>query len=88
MCERIPCNYTLDSGGEFVKQTDPKFNMNWVKKVCTATAIDGFIAYFPFILLVMALVIVLIERVFIRYSIVKYLKIHQDDFEKMITSSN
>jgi hypothetical protein len=78
----------LDSGGDFVKQVDPKFNMNWVKKVCTATAIDGFIAYFPFILLVMALVIVLIERVFIRYSIVKCLKIHQDDFEKLITSSN
>ncbi len=72
-----------------MKQTDPKFNMNWVKKVCTATAIDGFIAYFPFILLVMALVIVLIERVFIRYSEVnKVFNNYHDDFEKLITSSN
>ncbi len=68
ICERIPCNYTIadKDSGEYVKQVDPKFNANWVKKICTATAIDGFIAYFPFILLVMALVIVLIERVFIR----------------------
>ena len=69
LCERIPCNYTLadKDSGEYETQVDPKFNANWVKKICTATAIDGFIAYFPFILLVMALVIVLIERVFIRY---------------------
>ena len=61
------------SDGNFKDQIDPKFNMAWVKKICTATAIDGFIAYFPFILLVMALVIVLIERVFIRFAMLTLL---------------
>lgn len=66
LCSTNPCNYSELIGGKYINQTDPKFNMNWVKKVCTATAVDGFIVYFPFILLVMALVIILIERAFIR----------------------
>ena len=45
---------------------DPKFNAWWVKKYCTQTAVDVFILYFPYILFMMALAIVLIERVFIR----------------------
>lgn len=56
----------LDFDLKFISQEDPRHNLNWVKKYCTATAVDGFIVYFPFILLVIALVIVLIERVFIR----------------------
>ncbi len=41
---------------------DPGYNAWWVKKYCTMTAVDGFILYFPYILLIMAVVIVLIER--------------------------
>ncbi len=43
----------------------PPFNAWWVKKYCTMTAVDGFVLYFPYILLIMAVVIVLIERGFI-----------------------
>ena len=45
---------------------NPDFNAWWVKKYCTMTAVDQFILYFPYILLIIALVIVLIERVFVR----------------------
>ena len=44
----------------------PEQNAWWIKKYCTATSVDSFIMYFPFILLMMALVMVLIERGFIR----------------------
>jgi hypothetical protein len=44
---------------------DPGFNAWWVKKYCTFTAVDGFILYFPYFLLFLALFIVLIERVFV-----------------------
>ena len=36
----------------------------WVKKYCTETAVDGFIKFFPYILFVVAMVIVAIEKVF------------------------
>ena len=48
---------------------DPAPNSNWIKKYCTATSVDYFIEYFPFILLIIALVLVLIERGFIRYML-------------------
>ena len=47
--------------------TPKDFNAWWVKKYCTKTAVDGFLMYFPYILLIMAMVIVLIERVFVRW---------------------
>ena len=46
--------------------TDPGFNAWWVKKYCTFTAVDGFVLYFPYFLLIMALVMLLIERGFIQ----------------------
>ena len=48
------------------KEDDPGFNAWWVKKYCTQTAVDEFILYFPFILLLMALFLVLIENSFIK----------------------
>ncbi len=47
-----------------VNQKD--INAWWVKKFCTMTAVDEFIMYFPYILLIMAFVIVLIEKMFVR----------------------
>ena len=44
---------------------DPGFNAWWVKKYCTFTAVDDFLLYFPYFLIIIALVIVLIERGFI-----------------------
>ena len=37
---------------------DKDYSAWWVKKYCTETAVDGFIKYFPYILFVVALVIV------------------------------
>ena len=54
-----PSNYTETS------KPDPGYNAWWVKKYCTFTAVDGFVLYFPYFLLIMAIVIVLIERGFI-----------------------
>ena len=50
---------------ELISETDPKLNAWWVKKYCTYTAVDNFILYFPFVLLVIALLLILIERGFI-----------------------
>ena len=69
----LDCNFCVKDycHGKFgpdanYNQTDPNFSAWWVKKYCTFTAVDGFILYFPYLLLVMALLIVLIERGFVR----------------------
>ena len=65
ICKDTSCKFA--KGRNFtIKDDDPGFNAWWVKKYCTMTAVDGFILYFPYILLVMALVMVLIERGFVR----------------------
>ncbi|XP_059093756.1 uncharacterized protein LOC131888834 isoform X2 [Tigriopus californicus] len=64
-CQRDHCAGKLDTN-RTEPHEDPGFNAWWVKKYCTFTSVDEFILYFPYILLIMALVIVLIERVFVR----------------------
>ena len=44
--------------------TDPGYNAWWVKKFCTFEVVDEFLLYFPHVLLFMALILMLIERVF------------------------
>lgn len=46
------------------KEEDPQFNGWWVKEYCTMNAMDKFILFFPYILLILAAVVVLIERLF------------------------
>jgi len=46
---------------------DPKFSGWWVKKYCTLNGtVKHFMLYFPYLLLIVALVLVLIERFFLR----------------------
>jgi len=46
---------------------DPKFSAWWVKKYCTLNGtVKHFMLYFPYLLLIVALVLVLIERFFLR----------------------
>ena len=73
ICTKDTCQFMTDdedfiNGNVTLDQTppDPAPNAWWIKKYCTATSVDSFIMYFPFILLIMALVMVLIERGFIR----------------------
>jgi len=48
-----------------VGKEDPKFNAWWIKKFCTLNgAVPAFMLYFPYFLLMVALVLVFIERVF------------------------
>ena len=61
LCQESICpkNFTSDLA-------DPKFNAWWVKKFCTLNGtVDSFILYFPFVLLIIALLLILIERGFI-----------------------
>ena len=75
ICTNNTCTFMRDDH-DFVKGSldkiapSPAPSAWWVKKFCTATSVDGFIMYFPFILLLMALAMVLIERGFIRYVMV------------------
>ena len=71
ICKNDTCQFMTDDE-DFKKgrlnqnPPDPAPNAWWIKKYCTATSVDSFIMYFPFILLIIALVMVLIERGFIR----------------------
>ena len=38
----------------------------WIKKYCTFEHVDEFVLYFPYVLLVIALLLVLMERFFIQ----------------------
>ena len=61
-------NNTVTNGSEISPteeiNNDGDYSAWWVKKYCTETAVDGFIKFFPYILFVVALVIVAIEKVF------------------------
>ena len=64
-----PLDCTLCKPGicpsNITKETDPEYNVWWVKKFCTYESVDEFVLYFPYCLLIMAFIIVLIERFFV-----------------------
>ena len=55
-------------GGDKINE-NPNFSARWVKQYCTHNNphMNAYLMYFPYILLILALVLVLIERGFIRY---------------------
>ena len=71
----LDCNYCQqDFCGTFSNDThpsstpkDPKFNAGWVKKYCTFNgSVDGFLLYYPYFLLMIALILFALERVFLK----------------------
>ena len=75
----LDCNYCQeDVCGTFSNDThnveftntgkeDPKFNAWWVKKYCTFNgSVDGFLLYYPYFLLMIALILFALERVFLK----------------------
>jgi len=49
-----------------VGRDDPKFNGWWVKKFCTYNgSVDGFLLYYPYFLLMIALILFALERIFL-----------------------
>ena len=75
----LDCNYCqADFCGSFTNSTttieytnkgreDPKFNASWVKKYCTFNgSVDGFLLYYPYFLLMIALILFALERVFLK----------------------
>ena len=51
-----------------VNDSLPNMNHNawWIKKFCTYNAVDKFLLYFPLFLLALSLILLLIERVFVK----------------------
>ena len=47
--------------------TNPGFNGGWVKKRCTAEAVDYFTQYFPYVLIVIPIIMLLVEMGFDGY---------------------
>ena len=45
--------------------SDPKHNAWWVKKYCTMTDVDTFTLYFPYLLLLIPLMMVAVEKGFV-----------------------
>ena len=44
---------------------NPEFNLNYVKKYCTEEEVDLIILYYPIVLLITALVLVAIDKIFV-----------------------
>ena len=54
--------------GDPNKTDKPDYNAWWVKKYCTMTTVDEFTLYFPYVLLIMPLIMVAVEKMFIKYA--------------------
>jgi len=72
----LDCTYCLEDYCSFPNQTkidqrevkNPGYNAWWVKKFCTLNhqAVDPFMLYFPYFLLIVAMILVAIERTFVK----------------------
>ena len=72
----LDCTYCLQDFCSFPNQSkvdqraveDPGYNTRWVKKFCTLNkeAVDPFMLYFPYFLLIVAMILIAIERTFIK----------------------
>ena len=64
----LDCNYcssqTNCSNGD--TRDNPNFNLHWVKKKCTATSVGFFLQYYPYFILMLASVLLFIEKIFHR----------------------
>ena len=69
-CEFMKNNTDYKGYHPTATSDDPKHNAWWVKSYCTMTAVNEFVLYFPYILIGIPLMMVLIEKGFIRYSII------------------
>jgi len=82
LCKDDLCNpYNYTGTGE-----DPDYNKIWVKKLCTFNgSVDSILLYFPYILLLIALAMVLIEKIFLALF-----KANQklDKFYKLLNDQN
>ena len=72
----LDCTYCLQDHCTFPNQTkidqrrvgNPGYNTRWVKKFCTMNheAVDPFLLYFPYFLLIVAMILIAIERTFVK----------------------
>ena len=66
----LDCNFCQNDhcGENYTNtETNPEFNAWWVKKFCTLNgSVQHFMLYFPYILLMVALILILVERFFVK----------------------
>ena len=67
----LDCNYcSMDYCGENVTNSgkeNPNFNIWWVKKFCTFNgSLDNFLLYYPYFLLLIALILFAMEKLFLK----------------------
>ena len=73
MCdeEKLNCEFMEARPGfkrfNALNDTDPGFNGGWVRKKCTAEAVDYFTQYFPYALIVIPLIMLAVEMAFDGY---------------------
>ena len=68
------CGFMMDQQGGYIKGfnpvdqnnnvSDPQHNGAWVNKFCTMTAINSFILYFPYGLILIPLLLVSLHKAF------------------------
>ena len=55
------------------KNDTPNFGAYWVKKYCTMTTVDTFTLYFPYVLLIMPIIMVAMEKGFVKYKLLYFI---------------
>ena len=67
-CNFCQADHCSLPGKDFInRKEDPKFNSKWVKKFCTMNgSVEQFMLYFPYFLLMIAMVLFMIERFFLK----------------------
>ena len=65
-CEFLEDGEKLDFDQKMNATGKPDFSAWWVKKYCTMTRVDEFTLYFPYVLLVMPIIMVAMEKGFIK----------------------
>ena len=80
-CLKSNCDFFKASSNDTLHDLnqDKTYEWRWVKKYCTATAIHPFISYFPYILFLMAFVMIMLEQGFVKiFKAGKKLRIFYD----------
>ena len=63
-------NWASEMSAKVNNTGKPDFSARWTKKYCTMTSVDKFTLYFPYVLLIMPLIMVAVEKGFVKYVLV------------------
>ena len=66
LCKEDNCKFIENGTMVFNASNNPGYDSKWVTKYCTMEAVDQFVQYYPYILIIIPFVLVAIENGFSR----------------------